>query len=615
MQKRLTEQGLKYLEAGQFDKAAQILTLLVNSFPDNADAQHMLGIIELERGRFDQAMQLVKKAVQLAPTNSIFYNTLGNIEVHRKEYLNAEHSFLSAIKFDPEKIEYKYNLAHYYLSQNLFQKAIDFYYYILHSNPTHYLSIRGITVCYLFSNEPEIALEHAGEWVNEFSIYDEPYYYLGLCYYALNNIAAALEAYDRGINLNPNNYDILTAIGACYRALGNFSIAESYLLKSINIESNNPTALYNLACVHLDRGEYDTAKKLFLNTIGLDPNYAEPICGLGQLELIQGNADKGIAYFKQAQQAEPLNSKPGFLIATTWLRLQHFSLGWPAYKATFETPLMLQDIPYWNGQKLAGNRTLLVWVPKENYDVSHQIMFSSLLPELYNIAKHVIVLCDTQLVNLLQHSFPNFEFIDELDQYNMPERFACITEQVPLNALGEFFRTSNAAFKNKQITGYLKSNVQASKVLRKKYQQLFPGKKLVGIAWRATTQNQAIDYIKSTNLNDWSPILIANDCQFISLQPRFQNNCNAPIYIDPEIHDSYSAEQLSSLDLIISVDNDIVNLAGALGLPTYTLIPYNAEWYWFNEMQQSLWYPTMRIFKQQKPNSWAAPIKSIAKLI
>lgn len=615
MQKRLTEQGLKYLEAGQFEKAAQILTLLVKSFPDNADAQHMLGIIELERGNFEQAIKLVKKAVQLAPTNSIFYNTLGNIEVHRKQYPQAESAFLNAIKFDDEKIEYKYNLAHYYLSQNLFQKAIDFYYYILHSNPTHYLSIRGITVCYLFSNEPEIALEHASEWVNEFSIYDEPYYYLGLCYYALNNIAAALEAYDRGISLNPNNYDILTAIGACYRALGNFSIAESYLLKSINLESNNPTALYNLGCVHLDNGSYDTAKKLFLNTIGLDPNYAEPICGLGRLELIQGNDDKALEYFDQAHQAEPLNSRPMFLRSTTLLQLQHFTLGWAAYRSTFEIPLILDNIPIWQGQKLSNDHTLLVWVPKENYDVGQQIMFASLLPELHNLVKNVIVLCDTQLLNLLQHSFPNFEFIDELDQYNSPEQFACITEQVPLNALGEFFRLSNTAFQNKQIAGYLKSDTQTSKRFREKYQQLFPGKKLIGIAWRATTQNQAIDHIKSSNLNDWLPILNANSCQFISLQSQFPNNCNASIYVDPEASASEIAEQMASLDLIISVDNQVASLAGALGLPTYVLIPYCAEWYWFNETQRALWYPTMRIFKQQKPNNWANPLKLISKLI
>ena len=67
MQKRLTEQGLKYLETGQLDKAAQILTLLVHSFPDNANAQHMLGIIELERGNFDVAKNLVDEISLIKP--------------------------------------------------------------------------------------------------------------------------------------------------------------------------------------------------------------------------------------------------------------------------------------------------------------------------------------------------------------------------------------------------------------------------------------------------------------------------------------------------------------------------------------------------------------------
>lgn len=615
MQKRLTEQGLKYLEAGQLEKAGQILTLLVKSFPGNADAQHMLGIIELERGNFDLAKQLVSIAIKLNDTNPIFYNTLGNIEVHRKQHPQAENAFLEAVQHDPEKIEYKYNLAHFYLSQNSFQKAIDLYYNILHSNPTHYLSIRGLTVCYLFANDPEIALEHATEWVNDFSIYDEPYYYLGLCYYALNNIAAALEAYDRGIILNPNNSDILTAIGACYRSLGNFTIAANYLLKSVNLESNNPTALYNLGCIHLDQGELETAKKLFLNTIGLDANYAEPICGLGNIELIQGNQDKALDYYSQAHLAEPLNPKSTLLTATTWLRLQHFTVGWPAYRSTFETPLILNDVASWDGQKLDTNQTLLVWAPKENYDVAQQIMFASLLPELRHFSSNIIVLCDTELMNLLQYSLPDFEFINELNQYNMPNYFSKITQHTPLNSLGEFFRNSNASFRNNQASGYLKANPRQPGALREKYQQLFPGRKLVGISWRTVMQSKAIDHIKSTNLKDWLPILNTPGYQFISLQPEFPNNSIDQIYVDPETTQTDLPAQMASLDLIISVDNKIASLSGALGLTTYTLIPAQAEWYWFNEAEQALWYPTMRIFRQTKSNNWSDPIKKIAKLL
>lgn len=614
MHKKLTEQGLKYLEAGQFDKAAQILSLLVKSSTDNADAHHMLGIIELERGNFDVAYRFVTTAVNLSKNNSLFYNTMGNIEIRRQQYKQAEQAFLLAIQYNPDKIEYKYNLAHFYLSQDKYQKAIDFYYSILNINPTHYLSIRGIIVCYLFSNEPEIALEHATELVQEFSIYDEPYYYLGLCHYATNNITAALHAYDNGIALNPNNYDILTAISACYRSMANFSIAETYLLKSLNLEPNNPTAMYNLASIKLEQNKLDIAKKMFINTLALDENYAEPICGLGQIESINGNHSKALEYFHKANQIAPLNPKPLMLYATTLLRQQFFSKGWPAYRATFIEPNILRAINAWNGEKLNESHTLLVWVPKENYDLGQQILFISMLPDLQHLAKKIIVLCDASIIEILDRSFPSYTFLSELNTRSNKKYFNEITHQIALNALGQFLRKDESSFKNAK-TGYLKCNIERSKQYREKYQQLFHGKKLVGISWRATTQSKAIDYAKSINLQDLMPILKKDNCQFISLQSQHSSTSHPEIFVDPETDVSELAEQMYSLDLILSIDNNIAHLAAALGLDTYVIISAYAEWYWFENSSQSLYYSTAKLFRQRSKGTWTHPITEVTKLI
>ncbi len=612
MQKRLTEQGLKFLEAGQFDKAAQVLTLLINSFPTNADAHHMLGIIELERGNFAAAYALVKAAIDLSPVNSIFYNTLGNIEMHRQQYAQAESAFLQAIEHDPEKIEYKYNLAHFYLAQNRFQKAIDFYYYILRYNPAHYLSIRGITVCYLFSNEPSIALEHANEWVKEFFSYDEPYYYLGLCHYALGNIPAALAAYDRGMSLNPNNFEILTAIGACYRALGNYAIAENYLLKSINLQFNNPTAMYNLASIHLDKGELDTARKLYVNASSLDPNYAEPICGLGYIELIEGRPNKALEFYARAQRIEPLNPKPLFLTATTLLRMQQFGSGWQAYKATLNTPTILENVAAWQGQRLSANDTLLLWYARENYDLGEQIMFASILQELRNLVNNVVVLCDKQVATLLKPVFPNYHFTHELNVHDLAAPFANITHQTPLNTLGQFFRQSFADFRHYQPMGYLKADSAQVNIYKAKYKGLFPGKKLIGIAFRAASNDNAINHVKSSTFNNWLPILDIPDCQTICLQPQFLPH-DAKMYADPTNNLSELCAQMASLDLIFTVDNTVAHLAGALGLEVYTLLSAHADWYWFNDNDYSTWYPRMRLLRQQQANEWQELIMQLVE--
>lgn len=350
MQKKLTERGLRYLEEGQYGKAAEVLALLIKSYPQNAEAHHMLAIIELEKGNNEIALQLAKQAIGLNSTNAVFYTTLANIEMQRRQISEAEQALLNAVKYDDHKLEYKYNLAHFYLSQSKYDLAIDYYYQILRDNPTHFLGMRGITVCYLFANEPAIALEHAQEWVASFNTYYEPHYYQGLCHFALNNIAAALAAYDKALNLAPTNHEIITAIGACYRALGNTAIAETYLHKSLALESKNPHALYNLGCINMDKKDFATARGVLLNAIHLDANYAEPICALGYIELVKGDIDVALDYFAQAQAADPNNPKPKLLMATAMLHKDELAKSWPAISSTANISSLLKNIQTWDDE-------------------------------------------------------------------------------------------------------------------------------------------------------------------------------------------------------------------------------------------------------------------------
>src|SRR5690242_1662777 len=64
------------------------------------------------------------------------------------------------------------------------------------------------------------------------------------------------------------------------------------------------------------------------------------------------------------------------------------------------------------------------------------------------------------------------------------------------------------------------------------------------------------------------------------------------------------ARVMSSLDLVISVDTMTAHLAGALGVNTWTLLPYDADWRWMLDRRDSPWYPTMRLFRQPAPGRW-----------
>ncbi len=72
------------------------------------------------------------------------------------------------------------------------------------------------------------------------------------------------------------------------------------------------------------------------------------------------------------------------------------------------------------------------------------------------------------------------------------------------------------------------------------------------------------------------------------------------------------AGMMRSLDLMISVDTLAVHLAGALGIPTWTLLPAEADWRWMDGREESPWYPTMRLFRQRRDGGWAPVIARVA---
>jgi hypothetical protein len=73
-----------------------------------------------------------------------------------------------------------------------------------------------------------------------------------------------------------------------------------------------------------------------------------------------------------------------------------------------------------------------------------------------------------------------------------------------------------------------------------------------------------------------------------------------------------AARVVRALDLVISIDTMPAHLAGALGVPVWTLVPHDADWRWMDGRDDSPWYPTMRIFRQPAPGAWAPVIARVA---
>ena len=142
----------------------------------------------------------------------------------------------------------------------------------------------------------------------------------------------------------------------------------------------------------------------------------------------------------------------------------------------------------------------------------------------------------------------------------------------------------------------------------------------VGIVW-AGNPDHGNDGRRSLPLDDFSVLGDIEDIAWFGLQKGRdeERRSSGSLVVEPlgaEIADfADTAAIVAQLDLVVAVDTAIAHLAGALGTPVWTLLPFAADWRWLLERTDSPWYPTMRLFRQPVRGDWASVINAVAREI
>jgi hypothetical protein len=133
----------------------------------------------------------------------------------------------------------------------------------------------------------------------------------------------------------------------------------------------------------------------------------------------------------------------------------------------------------------------------------------------------------------------------------------------------------------------------------------------VGIAWRGGywDRRRDVPFSLMRRLADVTGVT------FYALQKYLgPNECDARFnrVIGPDSDGLTTARAMRGLHLVISIDSMPAHLAGALGLPVWTLLSTDADWRWMENREDSPWYPTMRLFRQSRPGEWEPVIERVA---
>ncbi|HEY3423195.1 MAG TPA: glycosyltransferase, partial [Negativicutes bacterium] len=300
--------------------------------------------------------------------------------------------------------------------------------------------------------------------------------------------------------------------------------------------------------------------------IELKPDFKEADFALGILYLLQGQYDKGWKRYE--------------------LRRQIFDAGQP-------------EIKRWQVENLAGCKILLY----HEQGFGDTIHFARYIQEIAKVASQTVLLVPQALERLLSTSLNNITI--QVDNNVAGEYdFSC-----PLPSLPFMFNTTLHTIL--QAVPYIK----ASYTIINKWHNLLEetignNNYKIGIVW-AGNPNHKNDKNRSIPFTLFKQIFSISTVSWISLQvdQRAADLATIPPGTVIDFYDKLSdfaesAGLIENINLVITVDTAVAHLAGAMGKETWLLLPVDPDWRWLATGQDSLWYPTIRIFRQQQIGDW-----------
>jgi ADP-heptose:LPS heptosyltransferase len=133
--------------------------------------------------------------------------------------------------------------------------------------------------------------------------------------------------------------------------------------------------------------------------------------------------------------------------------------------------------------------------------------------------------------------------------------------------------------------------------------------------------------MRSVPLELWQPLLAHTNIDWVSVQygeasrdlgqlpARLLDRIKQDLAVDFNADLDGAAAVLRGLDLVITVSNANAHLAAALGCPCWVLVPRFTDWRWTEGDHYSRWYPDVRIFRQDQPFDWTAPMAALAEAL
>lgn len=437
----------------------------------------------------------------------------------------------------------------------------------------------------------------------------------------------ALERFDRAAAASPNLAQVHTNRSHALCDLERYDEALAAAERAIALRPTHTRAWTRRGDALFALERYDEAIESFRTALSHGSGEYGWV-GLAQCFRAMGRHAEAIEAFDRAEAAAPGSPMTRYLRALVKFTSGDVAGAWSDYEARWAYPGFYSTSNGYVAERLRGRLTLnptretlagrRVLVLAEQ-GVGDQLMHASMLPDLARDAAGVTWVCDRRLHRLLGASFPTVRFLDSRDA-PLPDP-GDFDHLLASASLGCAYRDRPDAFPG---VAYVRPTEPA---MARWAERLGPktGRLRIGIAWRGGLVRTGRTR-RSMTFDDLAPLVTRPDLEFVSLQygeveaevRAAEQALGREIRTFPaaEIDDfDDAAAVVCNLDLVVSVQQTLVHLTGALGQPGYIMVPSRPEWRYLATGSTMPWYGSITLFRQTQSASWPPVVAEVLEAV
>lgn len=421
------------------------------------------------------------------------------------------------------------------------------------------------------------------------------HYHLALALEYCGRPQAAAQSYAKALGIDPYYPEALNNLGILFNQQGNSDAARLCFARALAARPDYSDAEFNYATVESSAGNYQAALLHFARVLEREPRRADAWTNLGRLFLALREPREAQRACDLALSLDPNSPDALWNRSVAGLTLGELPQAWNGFE--FRRAPRHTGIPRWNGEPLIGKH-LLIHAEQGMGDAIQFLRYCSHVQ-----GGHITIECHPELIPLLAHAHKCIPFGAELPDIDF---------QIPLMSLPGLFQTNLSSIPAQ--TPYV--GVTEELAVEWNTRLTAPGHSpKVGLVW-AGNPNHKSDGYRSIDPALLRPFADLEDVSFFCLQQHPQSATGSTGIPFAGVFDRLTwpdtAAILMNLDLVITVDTAVAHLAGALGRPVWTLLPYAPDWRWMLDRTDSPWYPTMRLFRQPHLNDWPAVLSEVS---